>query len=158
MGQDVRRRQPGIDKSHRGTARRRASRTRERERLHGRKWRRSRILVIEDDSRAREALALLLSSYDYEVMVAGDGIEAMAQITDRCPDLVVMDWQMPRLSGSALCQALRRRRETMPIVVVTSADEAFERRQPINARLRKPVDASRLRKVIRAQLESSEEP
>ena len=49
---------------------------------------------------------------------------------------------MPGLSGRALCVALRERRDMMPIVVVMSADEVFNSDQPVNARLRKPIDSA----------------
>ena len=116
---------------------------------------RARILVVEDDPRAREALALLLKYYDYEVTVASDGTEALELVTEATPDLVVTDWRMPGLSGLALCVALRQRRETMPIIVLTSAEEVFERDQPVNARLRKPIDPPLLHQVISDELRST---
>ena len=109
---------------------------------------RPRILVIEDDTYAREALTLLLDYYGYDVVAASNGTDGLALVTDAGPDLVVTDWRMPGLSGLALCVALRERRDTMPIVVVTSADEVFSSDQPVNARLRKPIDPPLLNRVI----------
>ena len=109
---------------------------------------RPRILVIEDDTYAREALTLLLDYYGYDVVAASNGTDGLALVTDADPDLVVTDWRMPGLSGLALCVALRERRDTMPIVVVTSADEVFSSDQPVNARLRKPIDPPLLNRVI----------
>src|SRR4029434_8767518 len=86
---------------------------------------RARILVIEDDTYAREALSLLLDYYGYDVVAASNGADGLALVTNTAPDLVVTDWRMPGLSGLALCIALRKRRDTMPIIVVTSADEVF---------------------------------
>jgi DNA-binding response OmpR family regulator len=65
---------------------------------------------------------------------------------------VVTDWRMPGLSGLALCLALRERRHTMPIIVVTSAEEVFANDQPVNARLRKPIDPTLLERVINNEL------
>lgn len=113
---------------------------------------RPRILVIEDDPYAREALTLLLDYYGYEVSAASNGSDGLALVTDAAPDLVVTDWRMPGLSGLALCIALRQRRDSMPIVVVTSADEVFSSDQPVNARLRKPIDPPLLNRVIIDQL------
>jgi len=73
-------------------------------------------------------------------------------VTDAAADLVVTDWRMPGLSGLALCMALRQRRDTMPIIVVTSADEVFASDQPVNARLRKPIDPPVLNRVISHEL------
>ncbi len=113
---------------------------------------RPRILVIEDDPYAREALTLLLDYYGYDVVAASNGTDGLALVTEATPDLVVTDWRMPGLSGHALCVALRERRDTMPIIVVTSADEVFSHDQPVNARLRKPVDPPLLNRVISDEL------
>ena len=110
------------------------------------------ILVIEDDAYAREALTLLLGFYGYDVASASNGNDGLALVDDVTPDLVVTDWRMPGLSGLALCKALRARRGTMPIIVVTSADEVFSQDQPVNARLRKPIDPPLLNRAIVEEL------
>ena len=119
---------------------------------------RPRILVIEDDTYAREALSLLLDYYGYDVVAASNGADGLALVTDTAPDLVVTDWRMPGLSGPALCIALRKRRQTMPIVVVTSAEEVFSHDQPVNARLRKPIDPPLLDRVISDELRHHRSP
>jgi CheY-like chemotaxis protein len=119
---------------------------------------RARILVIEDDPYAREALSLLLHYYGYDVVAASNGADGLALVSDGAPDLVVTDWRMPGLSGLALCRALRARRHTMPIVVVTSAEEVFSHDQPVNARLRKPLDPPLLNRVISDELRSQRYP
>lgn len=120
-------------------------------------WR-PRILVIEDDPYAREALLLLLDFYGYDVISASNGNDGLALATEAEPDLVVTDWRMPGLSGHALCVALRQQRDTMPIIVVTSADEVFNHDQPVNARLRKPVDPPLLNQVISDELRTQRRP
>jgi DNA-binding response OmpR family regulator len=119
---------------------------------------RPRILVIEDDPYAREALTLLLDYYGYDVTAASNGNDGLALVSEVEPDLVVTDWRMPGLSGLALCVALRKRRDTMPIVVVTSADEVFSSDQPVNARLRKPIDPPLLNRVITDELRTHPRP
>jgi CheY-like chemotaxis protein len=119
---------------------------------------RARILVIEDDPYAREALSLLLGYYGYDVVAASNGSDGLALVSDAAPDLVVTDWRMPGLSGLALCLALRERRHSMPIVVVTSAEEVFSHDQPVNARLRKPIDPPMLNRVISDELRSQHRP
>jgi CheY-like chemotaxis protein len=113
---------------------------------------RARILVIEDDPYAREALTLLLDFYGYDVISAGNGADGLALVTETRPDLVVTDWRMPGLSGLELCRALRERRDTIPIIVVTSAEEVFSRDQPVNVRLRKPIDPPLLNRAIAREL------
>ncbi|MFN8060204.1 MAG: response regulator [Vicinamibacterales bacterium] len=113
---------------------------------------RARVLVVDDESAFRLALTLILQLDDRSVVVARDGDEALAVMQVFEPDLVVMDWRMPGLSGLQLCAAIRRHDPVVPIVVVSSADEAFEEPAPVNARLRKPVDVERLRHVIAQEL------
>lgn len=113
---------------------------------------RATLLVIEHDSVTQETLALMLWHYGYDVIVAGDGHEAMSLLAQVTPDLVVMDWRIPGLSGFSLCLALRRRWPMMPIVVVSSSDEVFDGDQPVNAWLQKPIDAPLLKQVVHDEL------
>lgn len=113
---------------------------------------RPQILVIEHDTLTRETLALMLEYYGYDVTLASDGSEATRLVADMTPDLVVMDWRTPGVSGFALCLALRRRWPMMPIVVVTSSDEVFDGDRPVNAWLQKPIDAPLLNQVIHDEL------
>ena len=110
------------------------------------------ILVIESDLVTRETLALALQYYGYDVTAVGNGSDATALLPQMTPDVVVMDWRTPGLSGLSLCLALRRRLPMMPIVVVTSLDEVFDGEQPVNAWLRKPIDPRLLDQVIRLEL------
>lgn len=112
----------------------------------------ARILVIEHDRATRETIAMMLRYYGYDVTVAGDGREATALLTHMTPDLVVMDWRNPGLSGFPLCLALRRRWPMMPIVVVTSSNEVFDGDQPVNAWLQKPIDPPQLYQIIHDEL------
>lgn len=113
---------------------------------------RGRILVVEHDLVTREALAMMLNYYGYDVTVAGDGREATRLLGEVTPDLVVMDWRTPGLSRLSLCLALRRRWPMIPIVVVTSSDEVFDDDQPVNAWLHKPIDPPLLNQVIHNEL------
>jgi CheY-like chemotaxis protein len=113
---------------------------------------RARILVVEHDLPTRETLALMLKYYGYDVTLASTGTEAKAMLADMTPDLVVMDWRTPGLSGFSLCLALRRRWPMMPIVVVTSSHEVFDGDQPVNAWLQKPIDPPLLNQVIHDEL------
>ena len=60
-----------------------------------------KILVVEDERAIREMLAFNLGRAGYEVRPAGDGREARAAIADGQPDLVLMDWMLPDVSGSS---------------------------------------------------------
>lgn len=111
-----------------------------------------KILVVEHDVATRETLAMMLRYYGHDVTVASNGREATRLLGDVTPDLVVMDWRMPGLSGLSLCLALRRRWPMIPIVVVTSSDEVCDDDQPANAWLQKPIDPPLLNQVIHNEL------
>jgi two-component system phosphate regulon response regulator PhoB len=87
------------------------------------------ILIVEDE----EPLSLLLrynleaEGYDVETVARGD--EADTRLRERLPDLVVLDWMLPGLSGIELCRRLRARQETksLPIIMLTARGEESER-------------------------------
>ena len=111
-----------------------------------------KILLVEHDHLTRETFAMMLKHYGYGVTVASDGREATRLLSEVTPDLVVMDWRTPGLSGLSLCLALRRRWPMIPIVVVTSSDEGLDDDQPANAWLQKPIDPTILNQVIHNEL------
>jgi two-component system phosphate regulon response regulator PhoB len=88
-----------------------------------------RILIVEDE----EALTLLLrynleaAGYDIETVARGD--EADLRLRESIPDLVILDWMLPGVSGIELCRRLRSRPETrqLPIVMLTARGEESER-------------------------------
>ena len=89
----------------------------------------ARVLIVEDE----EALGLLLrynleaEGYDVEVVTRGD--EADVRLKESPPDLLVLDWMLPGLSGIELCRRLRARPETerLPIIMLTARGEESER-------------------------------
>jgi len=87
------------------------------------------VLIVEDE----EALALLLrynlEAEGYEVETVARGDEADVLLRERTPDLVILDWMLPGLSGIELCRRLRARPETklLPIIMLTARGEESER-------------------------------
>src|SRR6266581_36040 len=87
------------------------------------------ILIVEDE----EALTLLLrynlEAEGYGVETAARGDEADLLLKERSPDLVILDWMLPGLSGIELCRRLRARPETkrLPIIMLTARGEESER-------------------------------
>lgn len=71
---------------------------------------RRRILLVEDDPKTRETVALYLQREGYEVATADDGVRALELATSFDPHLVVLDLMLPRLDGLGVCRALRERR------------------------------------------------
>ena len=114
-----------------------------------------RILVVEDQRLARGALELILTLDGYDVRVTGNGRRGIRTMQAFQPRLIIMDWHMPGLFGAELCREIRSRDPKVPIVIVSSSDEAFSNHVDANARLRMPVNVRQLRAVIRAQLSRS---
>jgi len=86
--------------------------------------REKRILIVEDNADLRRLFRTALSLAGYEVEEAGDGLEALHQIENRPPDLVVLDLILRSLDGMSVQQELAARTLTsrIPIVIVTGSD------------------------------------
>ena len=88
------------------------------------------ILVVDDDPHIRELLAFALGKAGMSVAEAVDGEDALAAITRRMPDLMVLDINMPRLNGLDLCRRLRAEGgadAALPILFLSSRDDEIDR-------------------------------
>jgi two-component system response regulator MprA len=92
---------------------------------------RPRVLLAEDDPALRLLYGIWLSASGYDVDAAADGADALSAVAAHgLPDAAVLDVQMPRVDGLAVCRALRARSDRLPIVIASSFDDiehvAFE--------------------------------
>lgn len=88
----------------------------------------SRVLVVDDSPTQREMISRVLKNIGMNVTVASDGVEALEQIQQNCPDLVVLDIVMPRMNGYEVCRWLRSNLgENLPVVMCSSKREGFDR-------------------------------
>jgi two-component system phosphate regulon response regulator PhoB len=87
------------------------------------------ILVAEDESALMTLLRYNLEREGYRVLEAKDGEEAMLVAEEEKPDLVLLDWMLPQLSGIEVCRRLRGRQETrnVPIIMLTARGEESDR-------------------------------
>ncbi|MCK6522014.1 response regulator transcription factor [Myxococcota bacterium] len=85
------------------------------------------VLVADDDPNLREVVRYALSREGYTVIEANNGVEALTLALSRAPDLVVLDVLMPELDGLEVCRRLRRDRESLPILFLSSRDEELDR-------------------------------
>ena len=87
------------------------------------------VLVVEDEPAQREVLAYNLEAEGFRVARAENGEEALLLIEEETPDLIVLDWMLPGLSGIELCRRLRARPETrsLPIIMLTARGEESEK-------------------------------
>jgi len=87
------------------------------------------VLIVEDEEALATLLHYNLDKEGYTVIVAGDGEEASMLVREHAPDLVLLDWMLPGLSGIELCRRLRGRPETrnIPIIMITARGEEADR-------------------------------
>ncbi|HZZ98028.1 MAG TPA: response regulator transcription factor [Jatrophihabitantaceae bacterium] len=69
----------------------------------------NRILIVDDDADIRDLLAFAMRRHRYETIVAADGVAALEAVEQVTPDVVLIDWVMPRMGGLGVCEELRSR-------------------------------------------------
>jgi two-component system, OmpR family, phosphate regulon response regulator PhoB len=87
------------------------------------------VLLVEDEPAQREVLSYNLEAEGFRVVQAEDGEEAMAFVREELPDLIVLDWMMPNLSGLEVCRRLKSRPETrkVPVIMLSARSEEVDR-------------------------------
>ena len=112
----------------------------------------ARVLLVEDDKALRRYLEVTLSRAGYEVLSAGDGLEAMKTALSMPVDLVITDAMMPNLSGHELCRFLRNSPQLshIPIVLLSGMEtkDAGSDAGLADAFLAKPVAAEKLLECV----------
>ncbi|WP_404923901.1 phosphate regulon transcriptional regulator PhoB [Nisaea nitritireducens] len=117
-----------------------------------------KILIVEDEAPIVTLLRYNLEREGFEVLEAGDGEEAMLLAMEKSPDLILLDWMLPLLSGVEVCRRLRRTPETkgIPVIMLTARGDEGDRIRGLNAGaddyITKPFSPSELIARIRAVL------
>ena len=113
-----------------------------------------RLLVVDDEPNLLRAVAACLKAEDYEVNTARNGNDALIQLAESVPDLIISDIRMPGMDGYKLARQLRGSPRTalVPIVFLTAKDETADRiegfRAGIDAYLTKPFEPEELIAVV----------
>ena len=114
------------------------------------------LLLVDDERAITDNLAPFLSRAGFEVMVAADGEQALQQVSQAHPDLIVLDVIMPHLDGRQVLRRLRRSDNWTPVILLTQVGEATERAMALEEGaddyLNKPFDPHELVARIRAVL------
>ena len=116
------------------------------------------VLVMEDEDALATLVQYNLEKEGYRVVVAADGEEGMLQIDERLPDLVLLDWMLPKLSGIEVCRRIRGRPETrnLPVIMLTARGEETDRVRGLDTGaddyMTKPFSMVELNARIRAVL------
>ena len=87
------------------------------------------ILVVEDEPAQREVLAYNLEAEGYLVIHADNGEDAMMLVGEEMPDVIVLDWMMPQLSGIEVCRRLKSKSTTrgIPVIMLSARSEDVDR-------------------------------
>lgn len=87
------------------------------------------VLLVEDEPAQREVLGYNLEADGFRVVTAGNGEEALMMVAEAPPDIIVLDWMMPNVSGIEVCRQLKTRSETrgIPIIMLSARSEEVDR-------------------------------
>ena len=87
------------------------------------------VLVVEDEPAQREVLSYNLEAEGFRVTTAGDGEAALLAVEEETPDIIVLDWMLPKVSGIEICRRLKTRADTksLPIIMLSARSEEVDR-------------------------------
>ncbi len=93
------------------------------------------VLIVEDEPPLIEVLRYNLQSAGFDTLTTADGEEALLLVEEENPDLVILDWMLPGMSGIEVCRSLRERRKTrgLPIIMLTARGEEGDRIRGLDA-------------------------
>ncbi|MCB0006073.1 MAG: response regulator [Anaerolineales bacterium] len=113
------------------------------------------VLVVDDEPMARTLLRLMLVRAGFEVLEAEDGFDALDQIKQRLPDVMILDVMMPGMDGFAVCETLRNDDNTaeLPIIMLSAKTDLDSVNRGLRAGatkyLTKPVSPEDLTRNVR---------
>jgi len=116
------------------------------------------VLLVEDEPAQREVLAYNLEAEGFRVSRAENGEEALMLVEEGAPDLIVLDWMLPNVSGIEVCRQLKTRSETrgVPIIMLSARSEEVDRVRGLETGaddyVVKPYSVVELMARVRAQL------
>lgn len=90
---------------------------------------RATVLLVEDEPSQREILRYNLEAEGFDVVSASNGEEALERVSEGLPDLILLDWMMPHVSGLEVCRRLRAKPETkgIPILMLSARSEEVDK-------------------------------
>jgi DNA-binding response OmpR family regulator len=119
------------------------------------------ILLVEDEERLARFIELELSSEGYDINVAHDGLTGLTMAREAPPDLLILDWMMPGMTGLEVCRRLRATGSKVPVILLTAKDEVSDRVAGLDAGaddyVVKPFSIEELLARVRAHLRRNHE-
>lgn len=116
------------------------------------------VLIVEDEQAQREVLAYNLEAEGFRVVMAETGDEALLLVTEAEPDIIVLDWMLPGVSGIEVCRQVKARNETrgVPVIMLSARSEEVDRVRGLETGaddyVVKPYSVVELLARVRAQL------
>lgn len=121
----------------------------------------SHILVVEDEAKLAQFIKMELEFENYQVTHAADGFSGLAAAREIEPDLILLDWMLPGISGPEICRRLRQTGNKVPIILLTAKDEVSDRVAGLDAGaddyVVKPFSIEELLARVRASLRRDQE-
>ncbi len=118
----------------------------------------TKVLIVEDEESLSTLLDYNLGKEDFDVTLSGDGEDALMKVEDSLPDIIILDWMLPKISGIEVCRRLRSKPETrnIPIIMLTARSEEADRIRGLETGaddyLTKPFSTNELIARVRAVL------
>ena len=118
----------------------------------------ARVMVIDDSNTIRRSAEIFLAKAGCEVILADNGFDALAKISEQPPDVIFVDIMMPRLDGYQTCTLIKKNRKyrATPVIMLSSKDTMFDRARGRLAgsdeHLTKPFTKDNLLKAVGAHL------
>ena len=109
------------------------------------------VLTVENDPSVQRLLRTVLAAEGYQVREASNGLEALKEIRQECPDVVVIDLIMPEMSGVEMLKKLQKLRGRPPVVALSAA--RLPASVKVEANVPKPFDPAELSSVVRHTME-----
>ncbi len=110
------------------------------------------VLFVDDDEIARELARALLSDLIGQLLLAENGAEGLDVFRESNPDIVITDLTMPVIDGLVMLQNIREVNKTVPVIIMTSSDDAVSLKQSINQRVHgfisKPFDKNKISELL----------
>lgn len=116
------------------------------------------VLLVEDEPAQREILRYNLTAEGYDVALAENGDDALILVEEVMPDLILLDWMLPGVSGIEICRQVKTRKETrgIPVIMLSARSEEVDRVRGLETGaddyVVKPYSVSELMARIRTQL------
>jgi twitching motility two-component system response regulator PilG len=118
------------------------------------------VLVVDDSPTVRKIVQITLQRENIRVVTAGDGLSALAAVSDTQPDLILLDIVLPRMDGYNICHLVRNNPEyrDLPIIMLSGKDGIFDKMRGRLAGsteyITKPFDSTELVQSVRRYLDT----